>query len=97
MLAPIWQSVPGTLVLYGALITHALLGLYALWGARRCGCRCGSLRQLVFGLAVPLLLMPHVFGTRIADWIARDHPTYHRSSRHLGEARSRWSGSRCSS
>lgn len=76
VLAPIWQSVPGTLVLYGALITHALLGLYALWGRKTLRMPPWELAQLVFGLAVPLLLMPHVFGTRIAFELLGTTPTY---------------------
>jgi len=77
VLAPIWQSVPGTLVLYGALITHALLGLYALWIRKTMRMPPWELAQLVFGLAVPLLLMPHVFGTRIAFELLGTNPTYH--------------------
>jgi adenylate cyclase len=77
VLAPIWQSVPGTLVLYGALITHALLGLYALWVRKTLRMPPWELAQLVFGLAVPLLLMPHVFGTRIAFELLGTNPTYH--------------------
>src|SRR6185503_4208731 len=34
VLFPIWRSVPGTLALYGALLTHLALGLYALWRRR---------------------------------------------------------------
>ena len=77
VLAPIWQSAPGTLLLYGSLITHALLGLYALWLRKTLRMPTWELAQLVFGLAVPLLLIPHVFGTRVAESIVGTHPTYH--------------------
>ena len=77
VLAPIWQSVPGTLLLYGSLIIHALLGLYALWLRKTLRMPTWELAQLVFGLAVPLLLIPHVFGTRVAESIVGTHPTYH--------------------
>lgn len=66
VVSPIWQSWPGTLLLYGALFTHALLGLYALWRRRTLRMPAWELAQLAFGLAIPLLLMPHVFGTRVA-------------------------------
>ena len=77
VLAPIWQTIPGTLLLYGSLIIHALLGLYALWLRKTLRMPTWELAQLVFGLAVPLLLIPHVFGTRVAESIVGTHPTYH--------------------
>lgn len=66
VLMPVWQSVPGTLVLYSALLTHAALGLYALWLTRTLKMPPWQLAQLALGLIVPLLLIPHVFGTRVA-------------------------------
>ena len=77
VLAPVWQSVPGTVVLYGSLIVHALLGLYALWVRKTLRMPTWELAQLVFGLAVPLLLIPHVFGTRVAHALLETNPTYH--------------------
>ena len=77
VLAPVWQSVPGTVVLYGSLIVHALLGLYALWVRKTLRMPTWELAQLVFGLAVPLLLIPHVFGTRVAQALLETNPTYH--------------------
>ena len=86
VLAPVWQSVPGTVVLYGSLIVHALLGLYALWVRKTLRMPTWELAQLVFGLAVPLLLIPHVFGTRVAQALLETNPTYHtRRREHLGE------------
>ena len=77
VLAPVWQSPPGTLLLYGALITHALLGLYALWLRQTLRMPAWELAQLSLGLAVPLLLIPHVFGTRVAAALLGTNPTYH--------------------
>ena len=31
VVSPVWRSIPGTVLLYFALIVHPLLGLYALW------------------------------------------------------------------
>ena len=67
VVSPVWQSWPGTLALYGALFTHAFLGLYALWRRRTLRMPVWELAQLVFGLAIPLLLIPHAFGTRVAS------------------------------
>jgi adenylate cyclase len=77
VLAPVWQSVPGTLVLYSALVTHAALGLYALWRRRTLRMPGWEFAQLALGLAIPLLLMPHVFATRVTRAVLDVQPTYH--------------------
>ena len=78
VISPLWQSVPGTLLLYGALLVHAALGLFALWQRRTLRMPAWELAQLLLGLAVPLLLIPHVFSTRIASSMLgadSDYPT----------------------
>lgn len=75
-LLPLWRSVPGTLVLYGALLTHLALGLYALWRRKTLRMPAWEFAQLALGLLVPLLLIPHVFGTRIASEMLGTTPTY---------------------
>ena len=62
----IWQSIPGALVLYAALIIHMSLGFFALYERRQF--RLGGLEatQLLLGLTIPFLLADHVFGTRVA-------------------------------
>jgi adenylate cyclase len=77
ILAPLWQSLPGTVLLYSALVTHALLGLYALWRRQTLRMPAWELIQLTLGLTVPLLLIPHVFGTRVASALLGTEPTYH--------------------
>ena len=77
VLRPIWQSPLGTLILYSALLTHAALGLYALWRRRTLRMPRWEFAQLALGLAIPLLLIPHVFGTRVAQAILGTEPSYH--------------------
>ena len=77
VLAPAWQSVPGTLLLYTALVTHALLGLAALWRRQTLRMPAWEMTQLVLGLAVPALLIPHVFATRLAAEMTGTDTTYH--------------------
>jgi adenylate cyclase len=77
ILAPLWQSLPGTILLYSALVTHALLGLYALWRRQTLRMPAWELAQLTLGLSVPLLLIPHVFGTRVASALIGTDTTYH--------------------
>jgi adenylate cyclase len=66
VVAPVWRSPPGTVLLYGALFTHPALGLYAMWRRRTLRMSAWEAAQLVLGLCIPLLLIPHAFGTRVA-------------------------------
>jgi adenylate cyclase len=61
----IWQSLPGTTVLYGALSIHLSLGIWALYKRRHYGWSIADVIQLVLGLAIPLLLAHHLVATRI--------------------------------
>lgn len=61
----IWQSVPGTLALYGALATHLSLGIWALYERRHYGWTAVDVAQLLLGLTIPLLLAHHLVVTRI--------------------------------
>jgi adenylate cyclase len=62
----VWQGVAGTAVLYLALATHYLLGLWAAYERRHFGWTRAEVVQLVLGLSIPLLLMNHLFATRIS-------------------------------
>jgi adenylate cyclase len=63
---PIWSYPPVTSLLYGALVVHATLALYALWKRRLLKLFPAEAVQYVLGFAVPLLLAEHVTNTRIA-------------------------------
>jgi adenylate cyclase len=60
-----WQTFPGLSLLYGALVTHALLGLYALHRRRHLRIPAGEAWQLALGLAIPLLLIQHAGSIRV--------------------------------
>jgi len=62
----LWQGVLGTIVLYVALATHFLLGLYAFYERRHYGWRVSEVVQLSLGLTIPVLLANHLFATRIS-------------------------------
>jgi adenylate cyclase len=62
----IWDSVIGTTALYGAMVVHFILGLWALYERRRLHWTGSEFTQLVLGLAVPPLLANHLAGTRLA-------------------------------
>ena len=86
VVSPVWRSVPGTVMLYAALIGHALLGLYALWRRETLRMPRWEFAQLALGLAVPLLLIPHVFGSRVAASMLGVDTTYEVVVRSLSSA-----------
>lgn len=61
----IWRSVPGTIVLYGAMILHIVFSLLKFVQRRTLRMTVWEAVQLAFGLAIPLLLLRHTLGTRM--------------------------------
>jgi len=64
-----WQTTPGLWLLYGAFLTHATLGLFALYRRRHLRMPAAEAWQLALGLTIPLLLIPHAAGIRIGQSI----------------------------
>jgi adenylate cyclase len=64
---PVWTSIPGRVVLYGAFLVHLALAFYALWERRSLRLRRLEALQYVLGFSIPLLAAAHVTGTRIND------------------------------
>ena len=62
----LWRQPVATGALYGALVTHALLGLWALYRRRTLRMPAWEATQLVLGLTIPPLLVAHVVGNRLA-------------------------------
>jgi len=62
----LWRNPVATGALYGALITHALLGLWALYRRRTLRMPGWEAAQLVLGLTIPPLLTAHIVGNRLA-------------------------------
>jgi adenylate cyclase len=63
----IWQSVPGTILLYGAFGIHILLALKRLARRRFSKLPADEALQIVLGLLIPYLLIDHLVGTRIQE------------------------------
>ena len=63
------SSLPGQVVLYGALLVHAALALIQLAKMRRLRMPASAWIQLVFGLAIPFILIPHIVFTRASGEI----------------------------
>ena len=66
VLAAWWRSLPGTVLLYGALLTHFALALMSLSRRRTLRMPAWEACQLALGLCVIPLLAYHVVGTRFA-------------------------------
>ena len=63
--AALWQSLPGTVVLYAALLAHIMVALRTLYVRRTLRIAKWQLLQLALGIAVPMMLIGHVVGTRV--------------------------------
>ena len=61
-----WRSWPVTIVFYTAAVTHMSLGLWALYARRQFRWVTTEMTQLVFGLAIPVLVIGHLVGIRLA-------------------------------
>jgi adenylate cyclase len=63
----LWRNPLGETALFGALLTHWLLGLWLIYRRRTLRMPVWEATQIVFGLAVPPLLVAHIVGTRLAN------------------------------
>ncbi|MGY4427941.1 adenylate cyclase [Bradyrhizobium sp. F1.13.1] len=61
------RSWPGAIILAAALITHIVAGLLKLFGRRTLRLPRWELTQLLLGVSVPFLLLPHIVDTRVAS------------------------------
>ena len=60
-----WQTLAGLLILDTCFLVHAALGLRALYRRRHLRIPASEAWQLILGLAIPLLLIPHAASIRI--------------------------------
>src|ERR671924_766414 len=77
-LAAWWRSAPGTVLLYGALLTHFALALVSLYRRTTLRMPAWEATQLALGLAVPPLLIAHIVGTRFTWFLLDQHIAYQR-------------------
>ncbi|MDX0626978.1 2Fe-2S iron-sulfur cluster binding domain-containing protein [Sinorhizobium medicae] len=83
----VWHSVPGTVVLYGALLLHFLMALDSLYRRQTFRMPAAEALKIVFGLSLPFLLVPHVVATRVEPLLTGIYPDY------AGILRTLWSSS----
>jgi adenylate cyclase len=61
----LWQSLPGTVLLYGAFLVHVLLALKRVARRRFSRLPPDEALQIVLGILIPYLMIDHVVGTRV--------------------------------
>jgi adenylate cyclase len=61
----VWESIPGTILLYGALLLHLSLALLALYRRRSLRMPAQEAAQLCLGFLIPFLLAQHLASTRL--------------------------------
>src|SRR5689334_12989559 len=71
-----WQFLPVSIVFYGACLVHAGLGLWALYERRQFRWKAMELWQLALGLSIPVLVIAHVLGVRLALTLHDHHILY---------------------
>src|SRR5438046_3552428 len=74
----VWQSVPGTLLLYGAAAIHLTLAFAAIYARRTLRMPPIDLVRIILGLGIPLLLIGHAIFTRMAYELYDAPPDYTR-------------------
>ncbi|MBX5195858.1 adenylate/guanylate cyclase domain-containing protein [Rhizobium sp. NZLR10] len=62
----IWRNPVGTTIFYSSVLIHIALVLRAIYMRRSLVMPKGEMAQIVLGLLIPLLLIDHIIGTRIA-------------------------------
>jgi adenylate cyclase len=72
----LWRSRLGTLALYSAFTVHLLLAYWSLYRRRTLRMPAWEATQLILGLTIPLLLVSHVVGTRLAHELAGTRDSY---------------------
>lgn len=65
VVAGFWSLLPIKVALYGALLAHLGLGLWALYERRPFRYRPAEAFQMALGLAIPILLLDHIVATRL--------------------------------
>jgi len=72
----LWQSVPGTVALYGAFALHFALALRTIYERRHWDLPIAEWLRLWSGFSLPLLLIGHAVNTRLATSLFGFEPSY---------------------
>jgi adenylate cyclase len=73
-----WRHPLGTMLLYGSLLTHFTLVLWAVYRRQHLRLPRWEIIRLGLGVTIPFLLLQHVFGTRVSHEVAGVDDSYTR-------------------
>lgn len=73
----LWRNPLATVALYGALLTHFSLALWAVYQRRSFRLRPAEWAQLTFGFSIPVWLLAHAVHTRLAHELYGQQDSYH--------------------
>src|SRR5215470_12223822 len=62
-----WQFLPIAIILYGSILLHSSLGIWALYQRRQFSWKAMEPLQLALGLSIPLLVAAHIIGARLGQ------------------------------
>jgi adenylate cyclase len=71
----VWRNPVGTALLYGSLAGHVGLSLWGIYARRKLSMTRSEGLQHILGIAIPLLLIGHVIGTRGAATLGGTNDT----------------------
>ncbi len=60
-----WRTLPGTIILGGALLLHALMALWSLFNRHNLRLKAWETTQINFGFVLPLLMASHVIADAV--------------------------------
>ena len=72
----VWRSTPGSILLLGSLAVHVTFAMWKLYQRRTFNWARWEWLQLFLGLAIPLLLVPHLLDTRMMATAFRVNDNY---------------------
>lgn len=78
-----WHSWIGTVALYGSLVVHPVFALLRVAQRRTFRMPGREVIQIVLGVAIPLLLIDHIVGTRVQGALFGQDESYHAVLRRL--------------
>ena len=72
----VWRSPVGTIALYGSLSVHVVLAFWSLYQRHHFRIPLWEALHLILGLAIPVLLVTHIIGTRLAHELYGTNDSY---------------------
>ena len=76
ILMEIWRTPLGSFILISAMVTHIAVAFLSVYKRRTLKLTGLEITQILSGFVIPMLMVNHIIGTRVAEEIAGIEPTY---------------------